>query len=166
MPVIVGATQICAREAGKHAFIGPFMMGPLNCASQLRGVENLMTDTLDRPEFVDALLDFCTTFLIDFGKALIDAGADAVFLGEALCSPDMISPRFYTGTVVPRQQRLICALKAVCARACRPARVRGRDEDHPSNDRYRRGYPRPRLGCGYGRGEADVRAKGGHPGEP
>jgi len=111
MPIIVGATRICAREAGKDAFIGPFMMGPLNCASQIRGVENLMTDILDRPEFVDALFDFCTAFLIDFGKALIDAGADAVFLGEALCSPRMISPRFYAGTVVPRQQRLICALK-------------------------------------------------------
>jgi uroporphyrinogen decarboxylase len=111
MPVIVGATRICAREVAGRVFVGPWTMGPLNCASQIRGVEDLLTDTLDRPEFVNALLDFCTGLLIEFGKALIDAGADAIFLGEALCTPQMVSPRFYSEIVVPRQRRLIAALK-------------------------------------------------------
>lgn len=111
MPVVVRATQLCVREAGKEAFIGPFTMGPFNCASQVRGVENLLTDVLDRPGFVGELLDFCTEVLLDYGKALIDAGADAVFLGEALCSPGMISPKYYRDTVAPRQKRLIGDLK-------------------------------------------------------
>jgi uroporphyrinogen decarboxylase len=109
MPVIVRATQICAKELGDQAYVGSFLGGPFNCASQLRGVEDLMTDIGDRPEFVEALLDFCTDLLIDFGKALIDAGADALFLGEALCSPGMISPKYYARTIAPRQQRMIAA---------------------------------------------------------
>jgi uroporphyrinogen decarboxylase len=112
MPVVVGATALCAKQLGGRVFIGPFTMGPFNCASQVRGVEDLLTDILDRPEFVESLLDFCTGVLIRFGKALIDAGADAVFLGEALCSPAMISPAWYAKTVVPRQRRLVSALKA------------------------------------------------------
>jgi len=111
MPVVVNATRFCVREAGQEAFIGPFIMGPFNCASQVRGVENLLTDILDRPGFVEELLDFCTEALLDYGKALIDVGADAVFLGEALCSPGMISPKYYKNTVAPRQKRLIGGLK-------------------------------------------------------
>ena len=110
MPVVVRATEICAREIGGETCVGPCLMGPFNCASQLRGVEDLMMDTIERPEFVGALLDFCTDVLIDYGKALMDAGADVLILGEALCSPGMISPRHYARTIVPRQQRMVRAL--------------------------------------------------------
>jgi MtaA/CmuA family methyltransferase len=109
MSVIVRATEICAREIGGQVYVGPFLGGPFNFASQLRGVADLMMDIADRPEFVETLLDFCTDILIDFGIALIDAGADAVFLGEALCSPGMISPRYYARTIAPRQKRMISA---------------------------------------------------------
>jgi uroporphyrinogen decarboxylase len=116
MPVVVKATSICVREAGSEFFIGPFTMGPLNCASQVRGVNNLLMDTVERPRFVAELLDFCVGVLLDYGKALLDAGADAVFLGEALCTPGMVSPRFYADTVLPRQQQLIAALREYGAR--------------------------------------------------
>ena len=76
----------------------------------MRGVEDLMMDTIERPGFVDALLDFCTDVLIDYGKALMDAGAHVLILGEALCSPGMISPKYYARTIVPRQQRMVRAL--------------------------------------------------------
>ena len=111
MPVVVKATKMCARELGNQVFIGTWTMGPFNCASQVRGVEDLMTDTIERPTFVEDLLDFSTDVLLDYGKAIIDAGADAIFLGEALCTPAMISPNFYREVVVPRQVRLINGLK-------------------------------------------------------
>lgn len=111
MPVVIRATELCVKEAGKEIFIGPFTMGPFNCASQVRGVNNLLMDILDRPKFVHELLDFCVDVLIDYGKALIDVGAHAIFLGEALCTPGMISPAYYRETVLPRQQKLIAALK-------------------------------------------------------
>jgi len=111
MPVVVRATEICAREIGGETCVGPCLMGPFNCASQLRGVEDLMVDTIERPEFVAALLDFCTDVLIDYGKALMDAGADVLIMGEALCSPGMISPKYYARTIVPRQQRMVKVLK-------------------------------------------------------
>ena len=110
MPVVIRATEICAREIGSQTCVGPCLMGPFNCASQLRGVEALMIDSIESPEFVDALLDFCTDVLIDYGKALMDAGAHVLILGEALCSPGMISPRYYARTIVPRQQRMVSAL--------------------------------------------------------
>ncbi len=111
MPVIIESTRICAREIGAEAYICPIIMGPLNCASQIRGVENLMYDFMDRPEFVEELLDFTTEIEIPYGKALIEAGAHSIFIGEALCSPAFISPKFYRRFVLPRQQKLISALR-------------------------------------------------------
>jgi uroporphyrinogen decarboxylase len=111
MPVVIRATQICVREAGESIYIGPYTMGPFNCASQVRGVQELLMDTVERPDFVEELLDFCTEVVLDYGKALVDAGAHGVFLGEAICTPGMISPRFYQNCVLPRQQRLVKALK-------------------------------------------------------
>ena len=110
MPMIIESTEICAREIGKECYICSVIMGPLNCASQIRGVENLMFDFMDRPQFVEELLDFCTDLEIRFGKELINAGAHSLIIGEALCSPAFISPKFYRDFVIPRQQKLIKAL--------------------------------------------------------
>jgi len=110
MPMIIESTRMCAREIGKEAYICPAIMGPLNCASQIRGVESLMFDFMDRADFVDELLDFTTELEIAYGKALLDAGAHSILMGEALCSPAFLSPQFYRRFVVPKQKKLISAL--------------------------------------------------------
>jgi uroporphyrinogen decarboxylase len=111
MPVIIRATEICAQEAGGEIYIMPVIMGPLNCASQFRGVDQVLMDTLERPDFFDELLNFCGEVVAEYGKALIDAGAHGLLMGEALCSPGMISPALYR-SIVPRQRRLVETLKS------------------------------------------------------
>lgn len=110
MPLIIESTRICAAEIGNEAYISPILMGPLNSASQIRGVESLMFDFIDRPEFVEELLDFTTELGIRYGQALINAGAHGCFVGEAICSPAFISPDLYRKYVVSRQKKLIEAL--------------------------------------------------------
>jgi uroporphyrinogen decarboxylase len=112
MPIIVKAVEICRREIGDDVFIGAFTNDPMNQSSQLRGVQNFMLDTYDRPEFVTSLLNFSTDVVTEFGKALIDAGAHAVLFGAALCSPNMISPDFYREKILPCQKRQIETLRA------------------------------------------------------
>lgn len=110
MPMIIESTRICSERIGKEAYIASAIMGPLNCASQIRGVEQVMYDFADSPSFAEELLDFCTELEIKFGKALLDAGAHSLIIGEALCSPAFISPQFYKKYIVPRQKKLISAL--------------------------------------------------------
>jgi uroporphyrinogen decarboxylase len=110
MPMVIESTKICAHEVGDELYICSVIMGPMNCASQIRGVERLMFDFMDQPEFAEELLDFSTDLEIMFGKALIDAGAHSLIIGEALCSPAFISPKLYRDFVVPRQKKLISAL--------------------------------------------------------
>lgn len=110
MPMIIESTRICAQEIGKEAYICSCIMGPMNCASQIRGVEQLMYDFIDTPDFIEEFLDFATELEIRFGKALIDAGAHSFIIGEALCSPAFVSPQLYKKYIVPRHKKLISAL--------------------------------------------------------
>jgi len=105
MPVVIKATELVAKEVGNTAYISSWVMGPMNIASQLRGVERLMLDFIDNPSFVERLLDFTTEVAIAYGKALIDAGAHSVSMGEAICSPNFISPKIYRKFIVHRQKR-------------------------------------------------------------
>jgi uroporphyrinogen decarboxylase len=112
MPVEIRATELCIQEVGDEVFVQPYTACPMTCASQIRGVQTLMLDILDRPDFVEELLDFTTEVVLAYGKALVDAGAHCVLLGAALCSPQFTPPPFYRDVILPRHQRLIAALKA------------------------------------------------------
>ncbi len=112
MPVLLESTRIVAKEAGEKAFIVSTVMGPLNCAGQIRGVENLMLDFYDRPAFVEELLDFAVELESAYGKAQIEAGAQGILIGEALASPSMISPAFFRKFIRDRERKLIQALRA------------------------------------------------------
>jgi uroporphyrinogen decarboxylase len=110
MPVVIRATEMVVKEVGEEVFVMPCIMGPMNCSSQFRGVEDMLMDIVERPEFVERLLDFATDVVLEYGKALVDAGAHAILMGEALCTPGMISPKTYQ-SIIPRQRRLAESLK-------------------------------------------------------
>ena len=111
MPVIIKATNICKKTIGNEAYIEACVMGPMNLASQLRGVENLMFDIIEEPGFFNRLLDFSLNVSLRFAKRLIDAGADQILAGEALCSPNFISPSIYKEHIQPRQKIWVQTLK-------------------------------------------------------
>jgi MtaA/CmuA family methyltransferase len=112
MPVLLESTKIAAKEAGEKAFIVCTVMGPMNLAGQIRGVENLMLDFYDRPEFVEELMDFAVEVGSAYGKAQVEAGAHGILIGEALASPSMVSPAFFRKYIRERERRLIQGLRA------------------------------------------------------
>ena len=72
-----------------------------------------MLDVYDTPEFLDDLLDFTNEVSFTFAKALIkEAKMPIVAIGEALCSPDFISPYLYKEKVAPRHKKLVQRLHA------------------------------------------------------
>ncbi|HWU40142.1 MAG TPA: uroporphyrinogen decarboxylase family protein, partial [Candidatus Acidoferrum sp.] len=112
MPVLLESTRIVAKEAGERAFIVCTVMGPMNLAGQIRGVENLMLDFYDRPEFVEELLDFAVEVGLAYGRAQVEAGAQGILIGEALASPSMVSPAFFRKYIRQRERRLVQGLRA------------------------------------------------------
>ncbi len=123
MPALVRATELCVKEVGNEYFIMAHHNDAMNQAGMIRGVEKLMMDIYDRPEFIDELLDFSRNMVLELGKALIDVGVHSILLGAALCSPNVISPVFYREKLVSHQLQLVSELRDygaqyVCMHIC------------------------------------------------
>ena len=111
MPMFADAVQQVVETIGAEAFVLATLRGPLLTASQLRGVEDLLVDMIERPDAVARVLDFTTEVAVRLGRRWLDTGAHGVLLGEATCSPNFISPALYRDLVHPHHQRLVSELK-------------------------------------------------------
>jgi MtaA/CmuA family methyltransferase len=100
-----------------RAAVGPEMSvmgwveGPIALAVDLRGMQDLMLDTVDDPSFVADLFEFCVNLEIEFARLQVQAGADSIGIGDAAAS--LISLRTYQSLVFPYEQRLAAAIKAL-----------------------------------------------------
>jgi MtaA/CmuA family methyltransferase len=63
---------------------------------------------------LETLLDKINDFLVDFGQALIESGANGLFIPDPTASATMISPRMFEDLVLPRLQSLISHLDVPC----------------------------------------------------
>jgi MtaA/CmuA family methyltransferase len=101
-----------AQFAGEYSIMG-WVEGPAAEAGDLRTVSNFFIDLLDDPVFCGELMDLCVDVAIDFAKVQIEAGADTIGIGDAVAS--QISPMVYEKLVLPREVRLINAIREMGA---------------------------------------------------
>jgi uroporphyrinogen decarboxylase len=110
MPRFLEALGIVMETIGDKACIMAVIRGPLNVASQIRGIQPLMYDLVDAPDFAAELLAFSNQVGLSLGQAVAEAGAHVIVIGEALCSPHFISPAYYRRFVQPLHRELCQAL--------------------------------------------------------
>jgi len=106
----VKALKILFREAKGEAEIIGWVEGALALSAELRGINNVMYDFIDDPDFLEELLDFSAEVAIDYAKIQADAGADSIGMSDAAAS--MIGPELYSKYLFPRQMRILSAIKS------------------------------------------------------
>jgi uroporphyrinogen decarboxylase len=106
MPVMIKTTEL-VRRTRPEAFIISSVQGPLNTASQLLGVSEMMVLMIEEPEFLEKVLDFTTDLTVLYGGEMYKAGADGLMMGEAVCSSSSIGPAFYREFAKKRHKRII-----------------------------------------------------------
>lgn len=70
------------------------MIGPFSLAGRLMDVNEVMILCYEEPELVKAVLEKCTSFLMEYARAFKDAGAHGVVVAEPLAGllpPDLVS---------------------------------------------------------------------------
>lgn len=87
--------------------------GPAAEAADLRGVGNFFVDLLEEPDYAVALMERCVDFAIEFARYQIEAGADTIGIGDAVCS--QVSADVYQTLIWPREKRLVEALQSMGA---------------------------------------------------
>lgn len=85
------------------------MIGPYSLAGRLMDVTEIMYLCFDEPETVHTVLDKATQYLIRYGRAMKDAGADGVMMAEPLAG--ILSPDMAEEFSMPYVRRIIDALQ-------------------------------------------------------
>ena len=96
------------RITDRPVFAG--MIGPYSLAGRLLDVTEIMYCCYDDPDMVESLLDKATEFLIRYGRAFREAGADGVMIAEPLAG--LLSPSLAAQFSAPFVKRIVQALQA------------------------------------------------------
>ncbi len=104
----IKAVALLREQVGGQVPILGWVEGPVAEAADLRGMNEIMLDFLDDPCFARDLLAFCTEMEIRFARAQVEAGADAIGIGDAAAS--LISADLYRQFVVPGERRIADAV--------------------------------------------------------
>lgn len=109
MPAYLGACRRVSASV-KESPVGGVICGPWTLATDLRGAENLIVDTVTDPGFVHELMRFTVEIAKGFGAAVKEAGA-GLSLSEAPASISLISPKIFREFVMPYEKEVISHLK-------------------------------------------------------
>ena len=111
----IRAVGILAEAAGAERMVEGWVEGPAALSADLRGLNTLMLDYYDDPEFVEQLTEFVLNMEIAFARAQVEAGATLIGIGDAAAS--LIGPRFYEQFVFAGECRLVRAIHEMGALA-------------------------------------------------
>jgi MtaA/CmuA family methyltransferase len=106
----VQAVQLLAARAGNEKIVEGWVEGPCAMAADLRGLNTLMLDFFDDPQFVTDLFEFVIEMELRFAQAQLNAGATVIGIGDAAAS--LIGPKLYHQHVFPYERRLIEGIRA------------------------------------------------------
>jgi len=111
MPVVLeGIHRLKEKCKGEVPVLG-YLQAPFRHASMLRGPEKILTDIYKTPNYVKDLLELCVYTQITWGKALIQAGADVLFISDPMSSSDMISSKIWMTFAQPYTTKVVSEIK-------------------------------------------------------
>jgi MtaA/CmuA family methyltransferase len=106
--------ELMKQRVGTEKIVEGWVEGACGAASDLRGINTLMLDFYDDPDFVRTLFEFVLELALRFGRAQVEAGADLIGIGDPAAS--LVGPRIYREFVWPYQKRLVDGLRAAGTR--------------------------------------------------
>lgn len=110
----VNAVALFKDRLSGHKLIEGWVEGPCAQAADLRGINTLMMDFYEDPDFVRDLFAFVVEMELRFARAQIDAGADIIGVGDAAAS--LIGPALYEEFVWPFEVKLVRGIRDMGAR--------------------------------------------------
>ena len=107
LPVWLNAVRILREKVGSEFAVFANINGPFLAAAQLLGMLGAAKSMRRSPDVLIELLDLTTQTIINFMKAEIKAGADAIILGDPMSSTSVISPEEFARFSLPYIQKVV-----------------------------------------------------------
>jgi len=111
MPAFLEAIRRIKQELGDTVVLTGRVAAPFSSVALLYGVENSLTLLFENPELFKKTSDFFIELMKEWGKAQIQAGADAIWVGDCVASSGFISPKHYSEFAFEGASKLNAALK-------------------------------------------------------
>ncbi|MHB1157027.1 MAG: uroporphyrinogen decarboxylase family protein [Phycisphaerales bacterium] len=107
------ARQLVRRFHDDYVVIGDIELTVFALARTLVGMEKLLMDMAAGAEYIDPLFRRCVDFQIEIGRGLVQAGVDAIWVGDDFGSQSslLFSPGLFRTQVKDHYARLIQSLK-------------------------------------------------------
>jgi [methyl-Co(III) methanol-specific corrinoid protein]:coenzyme M methyltransferase len=110
IPVVLSAISKLRKKYNDEVAIVTSTVGPFGLGAKLFGFNNFLMWILTNPEWVHQIMEVLTPLAIDYAIAQAEAGSDAIILGEATCTGDLISSKTYRDFIMPYHARLCPAI--------------------------------------------------------
>jgi uroporphyrinogen decarboxylase len=114
IPEILRAVELLSKYSNKKVPVLGAIEGPFTTAARVTETDDLMRKVIKDRSFIHRFLEKVTDILIDSGKAIVEHGADAMFIPDPVTSSAMISPKAASEIAFPYLERLIKSLKVPC----------------------------------------------------
>jgi len=104
------AVNIISQKIGQEIFIiGEADQGPFSLCGALRGMENFYMDLAfsENEGKIHKLLEYTSEVFLNYARALSEAGADMICMGESPAGPSLISPKQYNLFAKPYEEKII-----------------------------------------------------------
>ena len=102
------AVRFLKESVGGEVPVMGWVEGAISEAATLRGVNALLVDLVERPEWVKELLGLIVDNQVAFARAQAEAGADIIGLGDSIAS--QISAEMYREFAMPYEKRIFDAV--------------------------------------------------------
>jgi len=109
------AERLIKEHGEEYWIVGVTVTTIWETAWALRGLERMMMDLVENPEFAGRVLDIPYNYHLSAAKRLVEMGVDMVWLGDDIGSQQgmIMSPDMWRATLKPRMATLIRTLKEI-----------------------------------------------------
>ena len=106
----VRGVELLRQRVGNDLIVEGWVEGPCSDAADFRGMNRLMVDFSDDPDFVTHLFEYSVEMATGFAAAQIAVGADIIGIGDPPSS--LVGPRMYREQIWPWHKKLVDAIHA------------------------------------------------------
>jgi len=108
--LVLEAVSLLRRRS--DAAVAGGIVGPFTLVCALAGAQQVLMDSLRRPDAVRPWLDFAVELGAEYARRQVEAGADAITVEDMSASLELTSPGVYERLILPAQRRLVEAVPA------------------------------------------------------
>jgi uroporphyrinogen decarboxylase len=111
LPIILEGIRRLKQAVGGYIPVMGYVQACWRHTCMLRGTERALLDMKKNPDKLKELIEIATESLIVYAEAVVEAGADLIWVSDPTSSGDMISRKAFEEFVFPYLRREIRAIK-------------------------------------------------------